>query len=229
MVNFGSAATQKTLKALERGRTFYGTPSNVKRMRVSSKVYRKTASQKETNYIDLASASYNGDTTGSITLLNTVPSGSSQSERIGKKICLKGISFRGFLNNGSSATFNTPAWLIVYDRRPTGALPAITDILNTVNSNSFNNFANAGRFQILARRDYTLTGIPSTANGDSSAVSVKEYVNLKRRPTTYKLLGTGAIADISEGALYAITVGHVAAGTNACTFVGGYRLTYCDI
>lgn len=50
---------------------------------------------KEKGYLDIAAASYAMDTTGSITLLNPVPQGAGVTQRVGKKIIMKGIPTRG--------------------------------------------------------------------------------------------------------------------------------------
>ena len=83
---------------------------------------RLLAASKETGYIDVAAADYVLDTTGSVTLLNTVAQGAAVTQRVGKKIVMKGLQCRGNLQNGSTANSNDVAFMIVYDKRPTGAL-----------------------------------------------------------------------------------------------------------
>lgn len=186
---------------------------------------------KETGYVDVASANYNFDTTGSIVLLNTVAQGASVTQRVGKKITMKSIMFRGSMQNLSTAATNDVAFLIVYDKRPTGALPAITDILTSVSPAAMNNDANAGRFQILKRVDEVLLGNSAAAANytDSMFKGCDFWLNLASRPVVYKAAGTGAIADIEEGALYLVTVGGAAAGTAAAILSGSFRTRFLDI
>ena len=87
---------------------------------------RLLAASKETGYIDVAAADYVLDTTGSVTLLNTVAQGAAVTQRVGKKIVMKGLQCRGNLQNGSTANSNDVAFMIVYDKRPTGALPTVS-------------------------------------------------------------------------------------------------------
>lgn len=185
----------------------------------------------ETGFVDVASATYALDTTGTVTLLNTVAQGASVSQRVGKKIMLKSLQFRGLMQNGSTAAANDVAVLIVYDRRPNGALPAITDILSSVTPTSMNNDANSGRFVILKRIDEVMIGnLTAAANYTEAAVKGCDYyMTLGGQPTTYKALGTGAIADIEQGALYLVTVGGTAAGTAAASLIGSFRLRFKDI
>lgn len=186
-------------------------------------------SPSETGYVDLAVATYNFDQTGSLVLLNTVPQGAGQSQRVGKRIALKSLQCRGNWANGSTAVLNDCALLIVYDKRPTGVLPAITDILVTANARAFNNDTNSGRFRILKRIDTTLLGIPSTTGPDRSVKGGDFYLDLSGLPQVFKAAGTGAIGDIEQGAMYLVTVGTSAAGTGAASGVLGFRLRYVDV
>jgi len=183
----------------------------------------------ERNYVDVARAQYQCDTTGSITLLNTVAQGASVSQRIGKKWYMKSIQTHGFVQNGSTAISNLAAWMIVYDKRPTGSLPAITDILVTANSQAFNNDVNAGRFKIIRRWEQYLAGstLAASAGGDTGC-EASEYIKINL-PVVNKAAGTGAIGDIEEGALYLVTVGNTAAGTAAASLDTGFRLRFVDM
>lgn len=190
---------------------------------------------KETGYVDVALATYACDTTGSVTLLNVVAQGASVNQRVGKKVVMKGLLCRGNSANGTSAVANDIAYIIVYDKRPTGALPAVTDILVSANSQSMNNDANAGRFRILKRVDEvllgneTLTGVVANALTDCTRREEDWYLDLKNLPVTYKAAGTGAIGDIEEGALYLVTVGNNAAGATSAVLNAAFRLRFLDV
>lgn len=187
---------------------------------------RLLSASKETGYIDVALTSYPLDTTGSVTLLNTVPQGTAVTQRVGKKIVMKGLQCRGYMQNNSTAIANDVAFMIVYDKRPTGALPAITDILVSANAAAMNNDANAGRFNILKRCDNVLLGNTNAAANylDTMYVSNDFWLSLGNRPVTFKAAGTGAIGDIEEGALYLVTVGNTAAGTAAAALAASFRM-----
>jgi len=189
---------------------------------------RRITASKETGFVDVAAASYAMDNAGTITHLSVIPQGASVSERVGKKVILKSLQFRGYVSNLTTAVFNDCAILIVYDRRPTGVLPAVTDVLNTSSALSMNNDANSGRFQIVRRFDFELIG-NATLLTEGSAKSADYFVDLKSKPWVAKALGTGVIADVEEGALYAITVGVAAPGQTAAQLTGGYRLRFVDV
>lgn len=190
---------------------------------------RRGVASKETGYVDLTAQAFAFDTTGTIVLAATVAQGASVNQRVGKKIQLKSIQARGYVNNGTTATFNDCALLVVYDKRPTGALPAITDILVSANSQSMNNDVNSGRFRILKRWDFELSGVPAVGLGDGAAMSADFYLKLKGLPEVFKAAATGGIGDIEEGALYLVSVGAVAAGTAAAAGVITFRTRFVDV
>lgn len=199
--------------------------------RMSSRLQRAPGMSRETGYVDLAAANYALDTTGSVTLIATIAQGAGVTQRVGKKIVLKSLQARGLSYNGSTATLNDVAYLIVYDKRPTGALPAVTDILVSASAAAFNNDANSGRFKILKRVDRILLGNNAAAANQTDLMAVSEdfFLDLKGLPTVYKAAATGAIGDIEEGALYLVTVGQVAAGTAAAILNVGFRTRFIDI
>lgn len=192
---------------------------------------RRAVASKETGFVDTAEATYAMNTTGSIALIPTVAQGASTSQRIGKKIVLKSLQIRGVVTANATTVTADGAWLIVYDRRPTGSLPAITDILVTANSRSMNNDANSGRFKILKRSQVAVIGNTTTA-GQQTECSfhvIDEYLKLKGLPIVYKAAATGGIGDIEQGALYIVTVGSVAASTADADAILAFRTRYYDV
>lgn len=188
---------------------------------------RRALASKETGFVDLALANYALDTTGSVTLLATIPQGTTVSTRVGKKAMLLSLQGRGHVQSGTTTTLVDCAFLIVYDSRPQTTLPAITDILNTAHTSSMNNDANSGRFRILKRMDFSLSG-NATAPATGGEIASSDFFLKIRRPIVFKAAGTGVIADIEEGALYLVTVGSVAAGTTAGILSMAFRTRFID-
>jgi len=182
----------------------------------------------ESGFLDTAIAVYALNTTGSLTLLNPVPQGAATSQRVGKRIALKSIEAHGNIiagNSGLSADFS---YMIVYDKRPSGNLPNITDVLNTVSPYSFNNDNAGSRFQTLKRVDGHTVGGNGTTLTAKSMHDFDWFMSLKERPTVFTNLGTGAIGDIEEGAIYLITMGNEA-GALAPNANVAFRLRYIDV
>lgn len=205
---------------------------SLKRYR-KQKVYRglnrRGVASAETGYVDTAIATYNCDTTGSIALIPTIAQGASVNQRVGKKVMLKNLQIRGQVQAGTAGTIADYAVIIVYDRRPTGSLPAVTDILVTANSNSFNNDANSGRFKIIRRWDGVVLSASGAPTNSLAAVDFSQFIKLKGLPMVFKAAGTGAIGDIEEGALYILTVGSQAAGTAAASAPLAFRTRFVDV
>ena len=143
-------------------RLVYRAPSKMAAMssrynRYAKGLNRRGVMSKESGFVDLAAATYACNSTGSITLIATVAQGTSVNQRVGKKIQWKSMQIRGTVQANATTVSNNSAWLIVYDRRPTGS-PAITDVLSSATAISFTNDANSGRFQILKRWNDTILG-----------------------------------------------------------------------
>lgn len=188
---------------------------------------RKLIGARETGYVDLAIANYPCDTTGSVTLLATIAQGASVNQRIGKKVMLKSLQARGQMYAGTTATLNDCAIIVVYDKRPTGSLPAVTDILVSASSQAFNNDVNSGRFQILKRKDFRLVGNSTTPTVANSSADGDFFLKINKKEV-FKAAGTGAIGDIEEGALYLVTVGNQAAGNTAAVASLAFRTRFLD-
>lgn len=194
----------------------------------SAGLNRRAVASKETGFVDLAAAAYQCDSTGSVTLIATIAQGASVNQRVGKKVLLKSLQMRGTLGSNTTTTIADTAWLVVYDKRPQGALPTVSDILVSASSNAFNNDANSGRFSIVRRSDQVCIGNATTPATGKEAYDVSEYIKLNGRQTVYKAAGTGAIGDIEEGALYFVTIG-TSVGTAAANINVGFRTRFIDI
>lgn len=171
------------------------------------------------------------DTTGKVTLLNDVAEGTSTQERNGRKIAMTGLTIRCYAINGSTAGANKCAMLLVEDLRPVGSLPAVSDILESVDPQALNNEAGFGRFKIHMRKTFILRGPSSGGSKDEAAPYIRnldKFKPLKVREVHYSG-ATGGIGEIIKGALYLVTVGFTPAGTAAAYMAGEVRLAFKDI
>lgn len=183
----------------------------------------------EVNFVDLGVGNYAMDTTGTVTLINTIPQGASQNQRIGKRCYLKSLLIRGFAFANTTGVINDVVHMIIYDKRPTGSLPAITDILTSTNSVSFMNDTNTNRFEVIRRSDNILIGSSTAPMATGrEALTVDQFIPLKKRPMIFAAAGTGAIGDIEEGALYLVTVGNNPPGTTAATLSVAFRTRFTE-
>ncbi len=86
--------------------------------------------------------------------LNIVPQGTTESQRVGRKMIIRKIGIRFLLqfNSGTAESAEVVRVIVVQDKQANGAAFGITDVLETASEGSFNNLANKSRFIILMDR-----------------------------------------------------------------------------
>lgn len=182
----------------------------------------------ETKYVDVAPTSYECSTTGTITHLNVIPTGTTVNSRLGKSCKVKSVRVTGYVQNQASAVFNHCEIIYVWDLQPNKALPAITDIWDQVTTTYQRRMENAERFKILKSFTVDLNGAPGqpySAESFNHSISVPAgYVTLWTTGDT-----TGVIGDLIEGALLMVTRSQNATGTNiAANFIASHRVFFSD-
>jgi len=182
----------------------------------------------ETGYVDNAVITNPINSTGTVDLIFTCAQGTAVTQRVGKRIFTKSIQWRGVLSADTTTTTSAGTWIIVYDRRPTGALPALTDIIKSASPFAMNNDDNSGRFQIVHRRDFVVLGNTATPTTGQEVLTENGFIKF-RRQIDYKSAGTGAIGDIEMGALYLVTVGQTAAGTADAGITIIFRTRFTEV
>ena len=188
----------------------------------------RRATPQEVNYVDNPGNTYYNNTTGSVVLVATIAQGASTNQRIGKRAYYKSLLIRGTWQASTGTTVADATCLLIYDKRPTGAMPAITDILTAASSRAFMNDNNTGRFEVIRRWDETFIGNITTPTTGKEARTFDEYIPLKRRPITFESAGTGAIGDIDSGALYFVTVGNLLSPGDAANITVSFRTRFTE-
>jgi len=187
-------------------------------------------SKAEKKYID---ATFAGalNTTGTIQLIGNVAQGASQSQRIGRKICLKSIQIHGHLDSDTATITNHGRFMLIWDKQPNASLPALSDIFETaVDANAFVKDAQKDRFVVLKDKHWAFAGSIATAASVMTSKTTyvfKYFARLPNLETVYSG-ATAAIGDITSGALYAIAVGSTAAGTADANCSFNIRIRYLD-
>lgn len=201
----------------------------------------------EIKAIDIAQTGYAyrlPATASGIVLLNGIQAGTGFFNRVGARIEMKNLHIRGSIINATTAVSDQIRLLVIYDRQPVGALPVISDILQSrdqagtaaTTGSSEINLDNRDRFSIL--RDYECY-VPSVTNtagvltngpnfpGMDDSFDVNVFIKLKGLGTHYKSTANPTtIADIATGALYAAFVTN---GTDSAWQANvGFRLRFND-
>lgn len=217
--------------------------TSVTTVRAPLQTYGYRPNSVEKKVYDIANTATSVSTTGSITLLFLPALGSDMNNRIGRKTLIKSIYLRGYINldaaqSGVSVPIDSDAQMgrvmLVWDTQPNGAAPTITDILSTATPQSHLNINYRDRFKILMDKEfvfdafYTInTASQALALSNRNIHAIKKYkkVNLE---TIFNATNGGTIADISSGALFLVTVGSVASGTNDITLNWTSRVRFTD-
>ena len=186
-------------------------------VRPTLSVYNARARRMEKKFIDVQTIYNAWNVSRSyIVLLNGVATGTDYNTRIGREVTMTSYYHRMFITDATN--IQQVRCMLVYDKQPTGALPAITDILQYNDANSPNNLNNRDRFVVVSDKVYT------TSPQGVEIKFVKKYKKL-RTVTTYN--NTGAtVGDIATGALYFVAF---AFNNVATTTLDGYaRVRFVD-
>nr|WAE42219.1 MAG: capsid protein [Cressdnaviricota sp.] len=209
----------------------------------------------ETKSVDIVSANYLLNATGTVAALNLLESGSSSFQRIGRKIEMKSLQIKGMLNGigaNSQGLISSGRILIVYDRQTNGALPVYADVIKsqtqvsgTTQSLNFDfiNLDNRDRFQIIRDVEFsmpsvtrvasadTFSGYPTSAHTDSKCEEgqFNMFIKLGGLVTHFKADSTpGVIGDVATGSLLILTFGAFASGSEGWNANLSFRLRYND-
>lgn len=153
-------------------------------------------------YVDDA---FEQDTSGAgdgFVCINQIVQGITGQTRIGNKYTITSISLTYALKLVGSAKYNSARFLVVYDKFPNGVAPVLSDILLSLGIGTALNFESqfnpyhSERFAILYDK---VTDLDSDYKDQ---VNVKTRVQRKLRVQCQAT--TGAISDISHGAIYII-------------------------
>ncbi len=148
----------------------------------------KYAMGRELKFFDttITSSDYTDSGNISLSTLFEIPTGTTESTRIGRKLTVKKISFHGLVHLDTDTGVATGHYgyrTIVYlDKQANGTTATPLDILETtgilVGYNSFRNLANTGRFSILydKRSVINTNGIASTSQTITKVANLDFFI-----------------------------------------------------
>lgn len=146
--------------------------------------------------------------------------GTTSTTRLGDKITVKSLALRINIALGAlEATGCSVRIIIGYDRKPNGALPAITDILEADDLQAAYNTVgpNRGRFQFLTDR---------TIDFDSAQARWSDKFFLKKDLQVIYNGNAGTVADLDKGSIF---IASLADGNAAAITVHwGYMIKFTD-
>jgi len=201
----------------------------------------------EIKALDVPVQGYNINTSGSITCMNLIRIGSTFVNRIGRRVEMKNLRLTGILTPlRTNASEDYMRIMIVYDRQPNGAFPALADIIQTTDQAAANttgvfsniNLNNRDRFIFLRDKRIALPSLTVTAgvvtnpgfiDPITTLTNFDFFVKLKGLVAQYKADSAPAvIGDIATGALLLVIVGGTASGSEGYQCSLESRLRFND-
>lgn len=185
---------------------------------------RPRYSHTEAHVVQTPQAAFYLNATGGIGQINVVDQGDALSNRLATRIYMKDLMFRFAMTNLSQGT-SSCTFAIVYDRQPLGVLPAISDIFDAPNVQSFQRLDTRDRFQVLYRKDMSFDG-NSTMPTPSMGQILTAVVPIGRSTTYTVGVASGAIANVKTGALYFVYFGTGVSTNDTVIGSGTFRLVF---
>lgn len=188
-------------------------------------------------WIDLAITGVTPGSTGSVNaILNDINTGTSDNNRIGKRVVIRKIDihFEAYSNQAHSESFNPETFccMLVLDKQCNGAYPTLTDVVQSATQQAlaFNNLDNSMRFVTLKKWMIKPAAYPvyDGVNIEKLAqVNLWSYSKRCRIPVEYS--GTvGGIAERRSNNLFLLSYGNDAAGTTYERINYNVRIRFTD-
>lgn len=225
MARYGSQLSQGRGSRYGRGgyqRYFSG--SNLRTHPVYPKPEVKALDTQFGTLVNPNSIALSGTNTGNFTVINAITPGTLLNGRLGNQIATKSVYYQYVLNFGTGPVPNAIRHLLVWDKQPNGAAPALTDVLaanqGTANSDYITvpmNLTNRDRFVILADERTTLS-----PNGDQIRI-ITGFRKINQRSD----FGVSGVSP-TTGALCLAFVSDETVTANEPTVYGTWRVRFID-
>lgn len=188
----------------------------------------------EKKFIDVATNDTTVASAGAILNSGTqvvISQGTSQSQRIGRKVCLKNINWRYNINLPSAALMTSTSdmcrVILYWDKQANGATAAGADILTSVNVYGYNNLSNMNRFIILYDKVHSINATAAVYNGAAIETGSRDqwYSVYKKVDIPIEYSGTdGTIDEIQSNNIGVLLVSEA----GLCGFESVMRIRYTD-
>lgn len=153
---------------------------------------------------------------GIINIINNIPQGVNNSQRIGISVSTKSVAYRYEVDiNTAATTPNNGRCILLWDRQPNAAAPTVLDVLNAGTYLSYMNLAAKDRFTVLRNDMWSLNPQGNTT------VFFQGYVRINMQ-TTF----AGTSSTPVSGALVLLMISDQA--TNLPQLTGCWRIRYVD-
>jgi len=175
-----------------------------------------------------------------VAYFNFLVSGSELYQRVGRKVYMKSLHLRGWVQNSATSVADFARIIVFYDANPNGQAITQTDLLQdsnaaaAVSATAEINLFNRERFQILRDHQILLPSVTNTGGvltnsfipQTDSQMNIDMFIKLKGLEAVYNGTNGGTIADIQTGAIGMLLMCETS--TNEWDFTWHTRLRYYD-
>lgn len=199
----------------------------------------------ETKSWDAETQTTTFSTTAVFAILNGVGQGTSLFQHVGRQIYMKSLQFDAIVYpTATTVVQDYGRMLIIYDKQPNKAFPAIADLLQDYNGSagasttslSFINMTNRRRFVVLRDKRIQLPAVTVTAGVITNltmldpirvSFNTSEFIRLGGIETEFIEGATdGNVSQITSGSLFVVFFSQAAAAGWTCSW--NARLRYQD-
>lgn len=187
----------------------------------------------EIKYWDVVHSNYAIDTTPEVvTSLNLIPQGTTDQTRIGNKIRIVKIHFKGSITWSATndIRFGEVRLVLVLDTQANGANPAWADIFDSSGQavDQFRNIDNSERFKVLKEfKKRPVSFMYDTVNANVHATMTILKFNKKCDIPIHYSSTTGAITEVRSNNLVLLAVSNNGDDTHFLN--GNWRIRYSDM
>lgn len=173
--------------------------------------------REELKTIDVDGVSGTITSAGAITLLNGIPQGTDYTERIGRKVLLRSVLWRGFVTPSSATSLPEGAffrYIIFYDSQTNATTPLIGDVLATNAYDAPLNLTNRDRFKVLVDKFCAINATTYTTGALSAGSPMPKHLKYYKKMMMEVIFGsTGStVGSIQTGGLFLLTICSVNVG-----------------
>lgn len=180
----------------------------------------------EWKYSDIAT-NLAADQNGAQLLLNNLALGNTATTRVGNRIAIRSIEFRGYnLVTAGTGIDQIHRVVLFVDKQANATAPTLGDQLSANNYYSMRSLTQRKRFRIIIDKMIALN-----ATGEPGSFKVQHWYMKFKRPLVveYNAANNNTVADIVSNSLYVYAAGSAAAGVTSGQFYGTFRIRYTDV
>lgn len=182
----------------------YGRPYKKARTAPAKPAPYRTRNNTELKYLDTNTLNTTISPSGTIVdpSLNLILQGTSDQDRIGRRVIIKNVLIRATFKNITSKAYDNLRLIVYHDKQTNKDKPLVSDIVTDASYYAFNNLNNKERFRILADHYVDVSsgtvnslGPPAVYSEDSKSFQIYKQCEI---PIEYA--GTvGDITDLTSG------------------------------